>query len=662
MGILKGWPKLLKWVISTMLVLFLLMLSYRFFFFYSYASPGRSLTGSAIILGMRYDARVVCILGFTMLLLAFIPFLNPFKHSFAKKFWPILLSICWLIIIIFYVADFYHYDYLQDRLNASVLNFFEDAAISFTMMRQTYPVFGMGIFIVVGVLLAWWLNKKLIQKIDSGGSTVPRKRLKWYFIPAMLLMAVLIFGKIGQYPLRWSDAFTLNDDFKSNVSLNPFQSFFSTLKFRHSRYDKAKVEEAFPMMADYFGVPARKGAAPNFSRIVSFIDDGTTAPNIVVVICESFSMYKSSMSGNPLNASPYFNQLASNGLFFERCFTPSLGTARGVWAVITGIPDVEQPTTASRNPANVDQHSIINDLEGYEKFYFLGGSTTWANIRGVLTNNIANLQILEEGSFDAPREDVWGISDKNLFLAANKKFSQQTKPFFSIIQTAGNHRPYTIPDEDLREFKKMDIPADSLTKYGFRTIEEFNAFRYSDYCFQKFMEAASKEKYFSNTIFAFVGDHGVTGDAANVYPAVFTKHFLTAEHVPLLFYAPGKLAPKKISTVSSQLDVMPTVMGIARQSYLNTTLGRNLLDSAQMQKPGVAFISNPTSNLICMVTDDYFYSKSLVTQTKEWASMVNNEAIPVNAQTDSIKRYLENFTEAWYQTSKYLLLNNKKRK
>ena len=31
--------------------------------------------------------------------------------------------------------------------------------------------------------------------------------------------------------------------------------------------------------------------------------------------------------------------------------------------------------------------------------------------------------------------------------------------------------------------------------------------------YQKFFEAASKEPYFKNTIFVFVGDHGIRGDA-----------------------------------------------------------------------------------------------------------------------------------------------------
>ena len=62
-----------------------------------------------------------------------------------------------------------------------------------------------------------------------------------------------IFGRIGQYPLRWSDAFSEGGDYQANLSLNPFQSFFSSLKFRHSTYDEAKVKAAYPVLAPYFG-------------------------------------------------------------------------------------------------------------------------------------------------------------------------------------------------------------------------------------------------------------------------------------------------------------------------------------------------------------------------------------------------------------------------
>ena len=40
--------------------------------------------------------------------------------------------------------------------------------------------------------------------------------------------------------------------------------------------------------------------------------------------------------------------------------------------------------------------------------------------------------------------------------------------------------------------------------------------------------------------------------------------------------------------------------------------------------------------------------------------MTGNEPVPVNAETDSTKKYLQKLTDAYFETAQYLLLNNKK--
>ena len=69
------------------------------------------------------------------------------------------------------------------------------------------------------------------------------------------------------------------------------------------------------------------------------------------------------MYGNPLNTTPFFADMCKQGVFFNRAFSPAYGTARGVWATITGVPDVQLGKTSSRNPAAVNQHTIINDFK-----------------------------------------------------------------------------------------------------------------------------------------------------------------------------------------------------------------------------------------------------------------------------------------------------------
>jgi len=661
-------PKLLRWIFSVVIILLITMTIFRFIFYFAYNPPSKAFSGSAFIMGLRFDARIACIVGLSILLLTLIPFLNPFKNIGAKKFWNFLLPLLFVLLLLFYVIDFYHFDYLHQRLNATVLNYLQDAGISFTMMSQTYPLFSVSILLLVFIFISWFIFKKLLSSYLQKDSFYKRRGVLYYFI-TFFLFGILIFGKIGQFPLRWSDAFTLSDDFKANLALNPFQSFFSTLSFRNSTYDIKKVKEGYGLMTKYLGVQQPDSVQLNYERKIVASDTTINKPNVVLVICESFSAYKSSMYGNPLNTTPYFNELCNKGIFFDRCFTPAYGTARGVWATITGIPDVESPSTASRNPNAVNQHTIINDFKGYNNYYFLGGSATWANIRGLLTNNINGLHLYEQQDYKAAAIDVWGISDKNLFLEANKVLKAQSKPFFAVIQTADNHRPYTIPKEDEAAFKKLSSPTDSLKKYGFESNEEMNAFRFTDYCYQQFIEAAKKEPYFDNTIFVFVGDHGIRGNAGDMFPKSWTQQGLTCEHVPLLFYAPKLLQPKRINEVCSQVDILPTVAALAKTPYRNNTLGRNLFDTINplwqygtiTPQEKYAFIIDHDVKTVGLISSQYYFLKNFKTGTSDMVSMQNNLPVESNAATDTIKKRLSQLTDAYYETSKYLLLNNKKK-
>ena len=505
-------------------------------------------------MGVRIDLRSVCALGLFILLLCSIPKLNPFKNIRSRIFWNILLTIIFLLAIFFYVVDYFHFDYLHQRLNASVLNYLQDASISINMVWQTYPVIKILIALIILIVIGAFLTSALLSKLQKQPA-VKKKGQGWFIALFVLLLGVGAWGTLGQFPLRWSNVYSLGDSFKSQIALNPFQSFFSTLSFKNSTYDIKKVKQYYPLMANYLGVQNPDSSILNFDRTSINSTTNLVKPNVVLVICESFSAYKSSMWGNPLNTTPFFDSLCNAGIFFDRCFTPSYGTAKGVWATITGIPDVVYPKTASRNPNMVDQNTLINAFKGYDKFYFLGGDANWANIRGLLKNNIEGLKLYEQDDYGAKKVDVWGISDKNLFLNANKILASEQKPFFAIIQTADNHRPYTIPSEDLNEFKKVNLSIDTLKKYGFISNDELNAFRYTDFGYRKFIEAAKSSPYFNNTIFVFVGDHGIRGDAAGMFPKAWTEQALTTVHVPLLFYSPTLFKGSKRDNVVSQLDI-----------------------------------------------------------------------------------------------------------
>ncbi len=653
-------PKTIQWVVTLFLIYLFIFTAFRIatVVFFKPKTTEWSQLVPAFWLGLKYDLRWISFLLSPIAIISVIPKFSPFYNEMSKKIWTIYLGIITLLLLFFYGADFGQFAYINARLNADALILADDPKESIQMIWQSYPIIWILLGLFGAVMMMIWMFRKTHVVVVGKNLNVHKfdYRRRWH-LAALLTLGWFIYGFFTVKPLNFFRAFDLNDGFKSNLALNPMQNFFTTLRFREPEIN-TKAKQYYPQISDFLGMANPNEKSPVYTRI---IQPGSKAleskPNIVLVICESFSMYKSTMSGNPLNSTPYFDELTKEGIFFNRCFSPTFGTARGVFATISGTPDVQLSKFSTRNEAAVNQRSIINDFEGYEKYYFIGGRSEFNNFKGLL-QNIKNINIYEEGKYTAEKLNVWGISDKNLFLEANKVMAAQTKPFFSIIQTADNHRPFNLPEEDI-DFVPKFIAEEELLKYGFESLKEYNAFAYTDYCFKKFIEAAKKETYFNNTIFVFMGDHGVEGNAAAIYPNAWTEQRLSDEHIPLLFYAPALLAPKLHTEAVSQIDVLPTIAGMVAQPYTNSTLGRDLLDPAKKQN--AAFIIYHAPGWIGIVNDHFFYRKNIRIQREELVP-VTKDTLQLNArQIDSVKKEMSKLTSAMYETSKWLLINNKNR-
>jgi phosphoglycerol transferase MdoB-like AlkP superfamily enzyme len=611
-------------------------------------------------LGFLYDAKWIALLLFPIALLSVYPKFSPFFSERNKRLWSYYLAFATLFVLFFYGADFGNFSYNHTRINASALNFAEDPAISFKMLWQSYPMVWIFLALILSVILLFRLFKRThvrTTRNNSQENIVYRKR--WH-AATLLILLWCIYGLFSLSPLKWKDAFLLNDNFKSYVALNPLQNFFTTLRFRRPSFEDYGAKANYQVVADFLQLDTRTQEDKDYTRTMQPHSHSLESrPNVVLVICESFSMYKSSMSGNPLNTTPFFKEMCDSGIFFNHCFTPTFGTARGVFATLTGIPDVQLSKFSTRNPEAINQRSIINEFEDYDKYYFLGGSGEFNNFEGLI-KNINGVKLYQEGSFTSPVVNVWGISDKDLFMEAGNHFAREKKPFFAIIQTADNHRPFTIPEQD-KDFERRIVPEDTLRKYGFESLKEFQAFCYTDYSFRKLIQKAKNENWFNNTLFVFVGDHGVEGETSAIYQGDTSNlSRLTDEHVPLLFYAPELLTPQLHTETVSQIDVLPTIAGMMHDSYTNTTLGRDLLNSKG--KLDAAFIIHHDEGNIGVVTNDFYFVKNLQI-TKEELLPLRASAFQIDKEKrDSIKNALSTLTTAIYETAKWMLVNNKQGK
>ena len=108
--------------------------------------------------------------------------------------------------------------------------------------------------------------------------------------------------------------------------------------------------------------------------------------------------------------------------------------------------------------------------------------------------------------------------------------------------------------------------------------------------------------------------------------------------------------------------MLPTAAALCNIPFTNTTLGCNLLDSARLANGGKAscsFIIDAEKRRVGIIHGNYFYSYGLNKSGPEQiSSIVNNDKI---ALTPDLQKEYRNMTDAFYETSRYLLLNNKKK-
>ncbi|OVE74291.1 hypothetical protein BVX93_00240 [bacterium B13(2017)] len=643
----KNFRFLLIVIISNILILSLL----RFYFYFIFSDYNDANIPNLIIIksfyiGLKFDIRLILCLYLPLLIIG----------KYIKR-WLLYFNLIHFILITFYVSDFGYYAYLQNnRLDATVIRFLYNLKDSLTMILESYPVgifiFGLGIWFLIYALFLFGIKKR----VNRNETIVTSKKVRFSITLVYCFIYLFgIYGKLSYYPLRWCDAYFSNYNFASVLALNPVLYFFDTLKNREVKYDKEIVKKYYPIISDYLNIKNKESL--NFTREINpLIKENKT--NIIFVLLESFAFYKLGLSGNPLNPTPNFDNLAKNSILFTRFYTPHGGTARSVFTFLTGIPDVENIRTSSRNPLVVKQHTIFNAFKNHQKFYFLGGSANWGNIRGLLSNNIKDLKIYEEGDFNAPRGDVWGISDLDLFKESIQILRTNKNPFVAFIHTAGNHKPYTIPKEN-HGFKKVSYDEEFVTQHGFRSLAALNAFRFMDHSIGIFIEKISKEPFFENTIFAFFGDHGLLRNVIHIPPGENILG-LTDYHVPFMIYSPKFIKnPRKYDFVASEVDILPTIASLTGTPYINTTFGRDLLDIRDDKKHYAFSIIHRNVHEIQLIGNNHFFAMNEDGSNKRLHDIYSDDPLnDIKESSSETADEMEKYCLGIYETAKYIRFHN----
>lgn len=352
--------------------------------------------------------------------------------------------------------------------------------------------------------------------------------------------------------------------FENEIAKNGIFELFSA--YRHNELNYAQfyhtLQDEKPLLTQI-----RTEINGNQQR---FLDNGITHQinvpepeqryNIIMVTVESLSADFLGVFGNKDGLTPYLDHLAGESLLFTDLYATGTRTVYGLSALTLSIPPLPGNAIA-RRPHNEQLFSLgsVLNSKGYVSKFIYGGYGYFDNMNYFFKNN--GYRIVDRTAMDSSEitfSNIWGVADENLFhrvIKENDKAHAQGTPFFDMVMTTSNHRPFTYPDG------KIDIPSHSGRKGGVK---------YTDYAIRQLIETSRTRPWFNNTLFVIVADHTAGGAGKmELDPAAY--------HIPMLVYAPAIIKPGKMEKMMSQIDVAPTLLGLLNMDYESRFYGRDVL-------------------------------------------------------------------------------------
>ncbi len=295
--------------------------------------------------------------------------------------------------------------------------------------------------------------------------------------------------------------------------------------------------------------------------------------NVVMIMVESLSAEFFQTYGSKKHITPFMDRWFNEGLLFTNFYAVGTRTVRGLEALTLSIP----PTPGQSIVKRPDNHNLFSlgyvfQQRGYDTAFLYGGRGFFDNMNVFYSGN--GYRVVDQTDFTKEEntfENAWGVSDDIIFNRALKEADQdyaKQKPFLFQIMTTSNHRPFTYPTG------KIDIPSGKGRDGGVK---------YTDYAIGQFIEQAKTKPWFADTVFVMVADHCAGSAHRSELP-------IMNYHIPLFIYAPRYVHTAKNDTLSSQIDVAPTILGILNFSYESQFYGRDIL--AMKADEGRALISN----------------------------------------------------------------------
>lgn len=544
----------------------------------------------AFRMGLEFDTAVFCWIAFLPTLIFSIShFLkHKIKGIYVFGFYSFLI----LELIYFFVCivNLPYFSQFGNHLNKNALLWNEDPGFIIGMIFGSFLYWGYLLLYIAIAFVFTKISKSLYNKFRSRIVNENNMNLIFSVLVFVIFSVLVILGARG----RTSDRTGLHEglsivsqnSFINQVAINPNFTFWKTVVYNENRTPyiiPKNIDEQIAYTRNYLGI--KTPFEQNINRVIT--DSANKKYNFVIVVMESMSLYKMGYY-NGKKLTPNFDKLIGESVFFNNFFSSGIHTFNGLFSTSTGFPSIlaEKAMKSYVKKAFRGIGPLLSE-QGYETYSYSTHDPHFDNMEGFFKlNKFENF--VSQYDFDfAQAESSLGVPDHLLFdkLLEVTNARKNEKPFVAVLMTASDHGPWKIP---------QDIPFKPNSGR-----EQDDCTLYADWSIGRFMEMAKKTSWYKNTVFMFLGDHGLSMGHTYEMP-------ISYNHVPFVIHQPALFKADTISYPSYQPDVPATIMGIIGATYTNSTFGINILKE---KHPLVVFSAD--DKIGCVDSAGFYYYKTL---------------------------------------------------
>ncbi len=297
---------------------------------------------------------------------------------------------------------------------------------------------------------------------------------------------------------------------------------------------------------------------------------GSPPPNLVFIVVEGLGRSFSGPDASLGSFTPFLDELAGRSLYFDN-FLANQGRTFGVLPSLFGsLPFGDQgfAELGDKMPQHADLLSVLGQ-QGYDLSFYSGWDANFDNERLYLerqgVRRIVDIRDYGPSYPRSPGVNSWGYADRELVARVLADAPQhRDRPSLTVMQTISMHTPYTFPTQARyrarfeQRLVELGIPAPDRAAYR-EHADIYSAVLYTDDALRAYFTAAARDPRHANTLYIVTGDHRL--------PELPMANRIERYHVPLLVYSPMLRRAARIRSVSSQLDVTPSLLAFLAHNY-----------------------------------------------------------------------------------------------